>query len=111
VGYLFTRGPARRAGRLWARAVDDFSHVGPDAVVAGLIGATVGLLLTILINSVLADVPGFTWYWSILIAVVLVVGWGGFFVMNRGALPLLKNAVADANGKAAADRRAKDKVV
>ena len=111
VGYLFTRGLARRAGRLWARLVDDFSHIGPDVVVAGLVGATVGLLLTILINSVLAEVPGFTWYWSILIAVVLVVGWGGFFVMNRGALPLLKNAVADANGKAAADHRVKDKVV
>ena len=31
----------------------------------------------------LAEVPGFTWYWSILIAVVLVVGWGGFFVMDK----------------------------
>ena len=105
ISYLFTRGPARRAGRFWARLVERYAKLGPDVAVAGLVGATVGLLLTILINSVLADVPGFTWYWSILIAIVLVVGWGGFFVMNRGSLPLLKNA-----GAGAADERASQRV-
>ncbi|HZJ08228.1 MAG TPA: PIN domain-containing protein, partial [Trueperaceae bacterium] len=111
LAYLFTRGPARRSGRFWARSVERFARVGPDAVVAGLVGATVGLLLTILINSVLAEVPGFTWYWSILIAVVLVLGWGGYFVMNRGALPLLKNAAADPQGKDLPSGKVNDKVV
>lgn len=111
MAYLFTRGPARRAGRFWARSVERFARVGPDVVVAGLVGATVGLLLTILMNSVLAEVPGFTWYWSILIAVVLVLGWGGFFVLNRGVLPLLKNGATDQHGKYPPSGKVNDKVV
>src|SRR5690606_7507230 len=83
-------------GRLWARGVRRVSSVGPDAVVAVLAGATVGLVLTILVNSVLADVPGFTWYWSILIAVITVVGCAGFFVANRGVLPGLRSAAVAA---------------
>lgn len=110
ISYLFTRAPARRAGRIWARLVDRFTKLGPDVAVAGLVGATVGLLLTILINSVLADVPGFTWYWSILIAVVLVVGWGGFFVMNRRSLPLLANGAAGGANEPG-KHKARDKVV
>lgn len=87
---LLTRGPARRAGRLWARGMDSVTSVGPDAVVAVLVGATVGLVLTILVNTVLADIPGFTWYWSVLIAVIAVVGCAGFFVVNRRVLPGLR---------------------
>jgi len=110
VAYLVTRAPARRVGRLWARAVRKVSGVTPDVVVAAGAGATVGLLLTILINTVLAEVPGFTWYWSILIAVVMVVGWSGFLVMNRRLVPFLNGAGADA-GHEAADRAVRDKVV
>lgn len=92
--YLLTRGLARRGGRLWARTLRRVASVSPDAVVAGLVGATVGLVLTILVNSVLAEVPGFTWYWSILIALIAVTGCGGFFVANRGVLPGLRTAAA-----------------
>jgi uncharacterized protein YacL len=94
--YLLTRGLAKRAGRLWSRAMHRVSSVGPDAVVAGLVGATVGLVLTILVNSVLAEVPGFTWYWSILIALLAVTSCGGFFVANRRVLPGLRTAAAAA---------------
>lgn len=110
VAYLVTRAPARRVGRLWARAVSKVSRVTPDVVVAAGAGATVGLLLTILINTVLAEVPGFTWYWSILIAVVLVVGWGGFLVMNRRLIPFLRGAAAE-TAIDAADHGARDKVI
>jgi len=95
--YLLTRGLARRAGRLWALAVQRVSSVGPDAVVAGLVGATVGLVLTILVNNVLAQVPGFTWYWSILIALLAVTSCGAFFVANRRVLPGLRTAAAVAH--------------
>ncbi|HZW27406.1 MAG TPA: PIN domain-containing protein, partial [Trueperaceae bacterium] len=94
--YLFTRGLARRVGRLWSLAMRRLSSVGPDAVVAGLVGATVGLVLTILVNTVLAEVPGFTWYWSILIALLAVTSCAGFFVANRRVLPGLRTAAAAA---------------
>lgn len=110
ISYLVTRAPARRAGRLWARAVRRVANIGPDVVVAAGAGATVGLLLTILINTVLAEVPGFTWYWSILIAVVLVVGWGGFLVMNRRLIPYLRTAAAGEGG-GVVEPAVRDKVV
>lgn len=110
LAYLVTRAPARRAGRLWARAVRKVTRMSPDVVVAAGAGATVGLLLTILINTVLAEVPGFTWYWSILIAVVLVLGWSGFLVMNRRLIPFLRPSTA--TGKPLAlDDVIRDKVV
>lgn len=110
IAYLVTRSPARRAGRLWSRAVRRVTGVGPDVVVAAGAGATVGLLLTILINTVLADVPGFTWYWSILIAVVLVVGWSGFLVMNRRLIPFLRTTAAREAGHSI-EQAVRDKVV
>lgn len=91
---LLTRGPARRAGRAWARTMDRVTSLRPDVVVAVLVGATVGLVLTILVNTVLADIPGFTWYWSVLIAVIAVLGCAGFFVANRSVLPGLRSAGA-----------------
>ena len=91
---LLTRGPARRVGRVWASTVNRAASVGPDVVVSVIVGATVGLVLTILVNTVLADIPGFTWYWSVLIAVIAVVGCAGFFVANRRVLPGLRSAGA-----------------
>ncbi len=92
VGYLVSGRLARRFGRFWARAVDRLTNLPPDAVLAALAGATLGLLVTVLLNNVLAAMPGFTWYWSQLIAAILVLGLGGFFVANRKLLPFLRPA-------------------
>ena len=110
VSYLATRAPARRVGRLWARAVLRVAGVGPDVVVAAGAGSTVGLLLTILINTVLAEVPGFTWYWSILIALAMVVGWSGFLVMNRRLIPFLRTTATHETSRLF-EHAVRDKVV
>jgi uncharacterized protein YacL len=65
--------------RAWRRSLD----LPPEAVLAAGTGATVGLLVTVLLNNVLAVVPGFTWYWSLLIAATLVMASSWFFVVNR----------------------------
>ncbi len=92
VGYLLSGRVAQRFGRLWTRIVERVSQLPPDAVLAALAGATLGLLVTVLLNNVLAAVPGFTWYWSQLIAIVLVLGLGGFFVANRRLIAFLRPA-------------------
>ncbi len=107
--YLFGGGPAARVGRAWEGVVERAAHVKPDAALAGLAGATLGLLVTVLLNNILASVPGFTWYWSLLVAVVLVVGLGGFFVANRKLLPFLSNT--DAQAPRASGATAKGKVL
>lgn len=86
LAYLLSAPVAARAGRLWHKAMRRANQVPPDVIVAAGAGATVGLLITILISNVMADVPGFTWYWSQLIALVLVVGSAGFAVANRRLL-------------------------
>lgn len=90
VGYLVSGRVARRFGRFWARAVDRLTNLPPDGVLAAFAGATLGLLVTVLLNNVLAAMPGFTWYWSQLIAAILVLGLGGFFVANRKLIPFLQ---------------------
>lgn len=90
VGYLVSGRVARRFGRFWTRAVAALTNLPPDAVLAAFAGATLGLLVTVLLNNVLATMPGFTWYWSQLIAGILVLGLGGFFVANRKLIPFLR---------------------
>jgi len=107
--YLFGGPPAERFGRVWERFMARLSGVRPDAVLAAFAGATLGLLVTVLINNVLANVPGFTWYWSLLAAIVLVAGMSGFFVTNRRLLYFLP--AADGKRAGAGTGGVHDKVV
>ncbi len=110
VGYLVSGRVAQRFGRFWNRAVERLSNLEPDAVLAAFAGATLGLLVTVLLNNVLAAMPGFTWYWSQLIAAILVIGLGGFFVANRKLIPFLR-PTAPADAAARRSRPVFDKVV
>lgn len=83
LGYLLSDLPARWAGRTLVRLARKLLRIPPEAVLAAGTGATVALLVTVLLNNVLAAVPGFTWYWSLLIAAVLVLFSSWFFVVNR----------------------------
>lgn len=76
------QGPpwGQRAEAVWRRA----AAIPPEAVLAAGTGATVGLLVTVLLNNVLAVVPGFSWFWSLVIAIVLVTASAWFFAVNRG---------------------------
>lgn len=81
--YLLGAAPARWLGRGWKRMIARLTAISPDAWLAAVAGATLALLLTVLLNNVLSAIPGFTWYWSLLIAVVLVLGVSALFVSNR----------------------------
>lgn len=83
VGYLLGGRPADAGARALDRALSRLARVPPEAVLAAGTGATIALLITVLLNNVLAPVPGFTWYWSLLIATVLIVAASWFFVVNR----------------------------
>lgn len=105
--YLFSTRPAERFGRAWERAVAGLHDLKPDAVLAAFAGATLGLLVTVLINNILASVPGFTWYWSLLVAFLLVASLGAFFVTNRRLLPFLPTADGRRAGAVAVGASAK----
>ena len=82
-GYLLSPPLAHRIERLWERVRLRLGGIAPDAVLAAGIGATLALIITVLLNSLLQNIPGFTWYWSLLLTIVLVVASSWFFVVNR----------------------------
>lgn len=83
LGWLIGARPARWADAHVGRIAERLGSAPPEAVLAAITGATVALVLTVLLNNVLASVPGFTWYWSLLIAAVLIAAASWFFVVNR----------------------------
>ncbi len=83
ITYLMTGRLSQRWGARLEGLLNKASDVPPDVVLAAGSGATMALLMTVLLNNVLAAVPGFTWYWSLLIAVLLVTASSWFFVSNR----------------------------
>ncbi len=83
LAYLLGGSIATRVGTAWNDAATRLASTPPEAVLAAGTGATVALLITVLLNNLLAGVPGFTWYWSLLIALVLVSASSSFFVVNR----------------------------
>jgi uncharacterized protein YacL len=108
IGYLVSGRLAERWSHRLERWLERIGDLPPDVVLAGGTGATVALLITVLLNTVLAAVPGFTWFWSLLIAVVLVTASSWFFIKNRRIVGLGRVLLPPA---AAAQRLGRDKVV
>ena len=82
IGYLLSPPLVRGAERLrrWLRVLP------PGAVLAAGLGATAALILTVLLNSVLERIPGFSWQLSVVMTVALVGASSWFFVANRHLL-------------------------
>ena len=78
--YLFSSPLARRWETWWQRLTHRASRIPPQSVLAAGIGVMVALVITVLLNTLLEAVPGFTWYWSLLITLVLVSASSWFFV-------------------------------
>ena len=88
VGYLLSPPLVRGGARLLAW----FRRLPPDAVLAAGLGATAALLMTVLLNSVLETIPGFSWQLSVVITATLVGASSWFFVANRHLLGRLRPA-------------------
>ena len=101
LGYLLSAPLARRWAGFWERLVTRARRVPPDAVLAALGGTTMALIITVLLNSVLEGVPGFTWYLSLLLTLVLVVALSWFFVANRAVFANRGSASSPVHGEEA----------
>lgn len=107
--FYLAGGPlAPRLGRGWQTLITRLNAVAPDAWLAAVIGAIVALVLTVLLNSVLSAIPGFTWYWSLLVAMILVLGIGALFVSSRRLFIPLRASVREPDPEpAVAEQRSK----
>ena len=83
MGYLVSAPVAHRWDATWRRLLVRMKRIPPDAVLAAGVGVTVALVITVLLNSLLEKIPGFTWYLSLLITLLLVTASSWFFVVNR----------------------------
>lgn len=105
-GYLLSPPLAHRIERVWGRLRARLGRIPPDAVLAAGLGATFALIITVLLNSQLERIPGFTWYWSLLLTLVLVVASSWFFVTNRRVF-ITRMALGGSGGLPAAGPRPK----
>jgi uncharacterized protein YacL len=83
LGYLLSTPLARRWEKFWQTIIASISKIPPQTVLAAGVGVTVALIITVLLNTLLEDVPGFTWYWSLLLTLILSIASAWFFVVNR----------------------------
>ncbi len=83
IGYLLGAPIAKYLTQVYNKTLQSANKVPPQAVLAAIVGITVALIITVLLNSLLERVPGFTWYWSLLITLLLSIGFAWFFVVNR----------------------------
>ena len=88
VGWLVSAWPARGAARAIRGVARRIAAWPPDAVLAGTAGATLALLLTVLLDDVLERIPGMNWGISLALATGLSATFVAFFVANRRLLPL-----------------------
>jgi len=108
IGYLVSGRISERWSHHLEGWLQRIGDLPPDVVLAGGTGATVALLITVLLNTVLAAVPGFTWYWSLLIAFLLVTASSWFFIENRRFVGLGRVLLPSAS---TSHRFGRDKVV
>lgn len=96
--FLATKRLARVLGRGWNKMIITLAEIPANIVFAAGVGATAGLLITLLVSNLLSQIPAFTWYYSLLIAVILVIGAAGFFVKNRRMFPFIPASDGPHNG-------------
>ncbi len=104
VGTLIGRPLAAAGTARIERLVERTRTLSPDVVISGTIGATVGLLITVLLDNVLANLPGMSWIASLVVAVTLTTTFGAFFVTNRTMLRLPTEPIASSDGPASEPR-------
>ncbi len=86
VGYLLSIPTARLWERNWYKLFARIRAIEPSTIFAAGLATIVALIITVLLNSILERVPGFAWYWSLLITSALVSSSIWFFVSNQEIL-------------------------
>ena len=107
LAFLLSSSLSRQIDEIWDRFLAYTGRIPPQAVLAAGIGATIALVITVLLNTLLENVPGFTWYWSLLLTLVLVTASSWFFVVNRNMFISESRVLSDAKPDAAPSLKAK----
>jgi uncharacterized protein YacL len=82
---LFTGRPSAWLRALVARSAEAWITMPPQTVFAATVATIAALLISVLLNSVLSNIPGYAWYMQILITIILEVFLVSVAVLNSDA--------------------------
>jgi uncharacterized protein YacL len=85
---LFTGRPSLWLRRVVARLAEAVVHLEPQTVFAATVATIGALLVSVLLNSVLSNIPGYAWYVQLIITAILEVFLVSIAVLNA---PMLRN--------------------
>ena len=83
IASLLIRRPARTIRDFLSRVIDSLVHLPPQTVLAGTVATIAALVISVLLNNLLSNVPGFAWYFQLLVTLLLEVFFVFFAVQNR----------------------------
>ena len=91
IGYVIGTPLANYSELVLAKAREKLAKISPQTILASGIGLTMALIISVLLNTLLEKIPGFTWYWSLILTVVLALAIMWFFTTNKQLLSGLTN--------------------
>ncbi len=86
IGYVVGTPLASYSEIILAKVRARFAKISPQTILASGIGLTMALIISVLLNTLLEKIPGFTWYWSLILTVVLATASMWFFTANKQLL-------------------------
>jgi len=92
---LFTGRPSAWLRALVARFAAAWVNLEPQTVFAATIATIAALLISVLLNSVLSNIPGYAWYYQLAITALLEVFLVSISVLNSDAFRTLSSRTTE----------------
>ena len=92
---LFTGRPSAWLRALVARFAAAWVNLEPQTVFAATIATIAALLISVLLNSVLSNIPGYAWYYQLAITALLEVFLVSVAVLNSDAFRTLSSRTSE----------------
>ncbi len=86
LGYIIGTPIAVYFESIWIKFRNYMSNISPLSILSAGLGLTLALIISVLLNTLLESIPGFTWYWSLILTVLLASGSMWFFTANKQLL-------------------------
>ncbi len=95
---LFTGRPSAWLRGLISRFAAAWVNLEPQVVFAATIATIAALLISVLLNNVLSNIPGYAWYYQLAITALLELFLVSVAVQGSDAFRILSNRTSDGSG-------------
>ena len=84
-GFLIGHALRSRTQNSYQRLKERLDRIPSEVVISGVLGATIGLIVAVLLNTFLAQVPGFAWWHGLITGLISLVTSTSLTVAHRSA--------------------------